>query len=360
MDHTWMHTALELARSTEGQTYPNPMVGAVVVKEGRIVGMGAHLRSGEAHAEVHALDMAGNKTEGATIYVTLEPCSHYGRTPPCAKQIIEAGIARVVVAATDPNPLVAGNGIQMMKDAGLEVVTGVKQEEAAYLNRKFFHFIESGRPYVTAKTASSLDGKTATATGESQWITGEEAREDVHKERRRCDGILVGIGTVLSDDPSLTARVPETGVTPTRVVLDSTLRMPENSRMLKDGAAPVYILTNEPADTEKTRRLEEAGAEVIPVASGVKNISAVLDVLGETKIVSLFVEGGAGVLGSFLEAEMIQEYLMYVAPMVIGGENAPGVYQGSGISTLQEARAFSLIKEETFGQDRKYTLQAGE
>ena len=221
MHEQWMRFALRLAETGRGQTSPNPMVGAVVVKEGNLLGFGAHLRAGTPHAEVHALNMAGPEAKGATLYVTLEPCNHYGRTPPCTERIIGEGIRRVVVAMEDPEPFVSGRGIERLRQAGIEVVTGVLEDEARRLNEAYVHHRLHGRPFVTLKTAATLDGKIATRTGDSRWVTGEEARRHVHRLRREHDAVLVAIGTVLADRPRLTVRLPEGGRNPLRVVLDS-------------------------------------------------------------------------------------------------------------------------------------------
>ncbi|WP_411829901.1 bifunctional diaminohydroxyphosphoribosylaminopyrimidine deaminase/5-amino-6-(5-phosphoribosylamino)uracil reductase RibD, partial [Paenibacillus ehimensis] len=232
-----MNLALQLAASAAGQTGINPVVGCVIVKDGRIVGMGAHLKRGEAHAEIHALNMAGNEAAGATAYVTLEPCSHFGKTPPCSDRLIREGVKRVVVAATDPNPLVAGSGIARLRASGIEVTEGVLEREANALNETFNTFIVTRRPFVTVKSASTLDGKIAARTGDSKWITGEASRAYVHTLRHRHQAIMVGIGTVLADDPSLTTRLPVPGLHPIRVVVDSTLRLPHEAKLVRDGAA---------------------------------------------------------------------------------------------------------------------------
>lgn len=235
-DQYYMDFAIDLAKRVSGQTSPNPVVGAVIVKHGEIVGFGAHLKAGEAHAEVQAIKMAGlEKTSGATVYVTLEPCSHFGKTPPCSNLLIESRVKRVVIASVDPNPLVAGEGIKKLQDAGIETVVGVCQEKALALNEVFFHYIKTNTPFVTLKTAASLDGKTATYSGESKWITGPDARLDVHHYRHKHDAILVGVETVIKDNPSLTTRLPSGGKNPIRVILDTSLRIPIHSNVLTDG-----------------------------------------------------------------------------------------------------------------------------
>lgn len=352
-DEQYMQLAIQLAKNTQGQTSPNPVVGAVVVKDQRIVGMGAHLKAGEAHAEVHALQMAGEEANGATIYVTLEPCSHYGKTPPCADLIIQKEIKRVVIACTDPNPKVAGTGIDKLQCAGIEVVTGILKEEAIELNQVFFHYIQTGTPFVTLKTAVSLDGKTATVTRESKWITGEQAREDVHMYRHRHEGILVGVETVIQDNPSLTARLPAGGRNPIRIVLDNSLRIPIDARIINDDAAPTWVVTAKHPPKEKVRQLHDLNITVIEMDTEQIEISALLKCLGERGLMSLFVEGGATVHGSFLTADAFQQALVYVAPTLLGGKNAPAAFLGEGISLLRDAPALTFQTVEQLGDDLK-------
>ncbi|MCE0450160.1 bifunctional diaminohydroxyphosphoribosylaminopyrimidine deaminase/5-amino-6-(5-phosphoribosylamino)uracil reductase RibD [Brevibacillus sp. AF8] len=337
-DSKYMDLALELARSARGQTSPNPMVGAVIVKDGTIVGMGAHLRAGEPHAEVHALRMAGEKAQGATVYVTLEPCSHYGKTPPCAEALIAADVRRVVVATLDPNPLVAGRGIEMLRAAGVEVAVGVREEEAKALNEVFFHYIQTRRPFVTVKTASTLDGKIASVTGHSQWITGAEARAEVHELRRQHDAILVGVGTILADDPLLTARKGEQcfGSQPVRVILDSQLRTPLDARVVQNTDAKTWIFTTDAAPREKQELLAARGVKVITMVGPIL-VEKVLDTLGELGITSLLVEGGQEVNGSFLQARAIQKVVSHIALKLIGGSGAPSPFGGQGFATMGEA-----------------------
>jgi diaminohydroxyphosphoribosylaminopyrimidine deaminase / 5-amino-6-(5-phosphoribosylamino)uracil reductase len=349
-DQDYMKRAIELARSATGQTSPNPNVGAVVVKNNQIIGMGAHLKAGEPHAEVHAIRMAGEKTKGATIYVTLEPCSHHGKTPPCADLIIASGIERVIVASTDSNPLVAGRGISKLREAGITVETGVLESEALELNEVFFHFIETGLPYVTLKSASSLDGKTATVTGESKWITGEEARQDVHRLRHQHDAILVGVNTVIADDPSLTTRLPGGGKNPVRIILDSTLRTPLNSRVVTDGEAPTWLITTSKAEKGKVAEMESLGVEVV-VLTETLSIPEILKSLAERGITSLFVEGGAEVHGSFLKAGAFQQLISYMAPKLIGGKNAPSVFGGEGLVHIADAVSLRIKDVSMIGDD---------
>ncbi|MBD1378677.1 bifunctional diaminohydroxyphosphoribosylaminopyrimidine deaminase/5-amino-6-(5-phosphoribosylamino)uracil reductase RibD [Metabacillus arenae] len=352
-DDQYMRMAVHLAEQASGQTSPNPMVGAVVVKDGQIVGMGAHLKAGEPHAEVHAIKMAGEKARNATIYVTLEPCSHYGRTPPCAELLINAGIKRCVVAAVDPNPLVAGNGIRIMEDSGIEVSLGVLEQEAKKLNKIFFHYVKTNRPFVTLKAASSLDGKTATKTGDSKWITGEEARIDVHHYREQHDAILVGVQTVLMDDPSLTCRLESPKKQPIRIILDSYLKTPENSKILNDQAAETWIFTTKAAGKEKSAKIREKGVRVIESDEETIRIPNILKFLGEQGISSVFVEGGSTVHSSFLAAKAFNEVVFYFAPKLIGGKDAPTIISGQGFQSMKEVPNLTIKSVSQIGEDIK-------
>lgn len=349
-DQEYMKLAIELARSAAGQTAPNPMVGAIVVNNNQIIGMGAHLKAGEPHAEVHAIRMAGEKAKDATIYVTLEPCSHHGKTPPCADLIIASGIKRVVVASTDSNPLVAGRGIIKLREAGIIVETGVLENEALELNEVFFHFIETGLPYVTLKSASTLDGKTATVKGESKWITGEAARQDVHRLRHQHDAILVGVNTVIQDNPSLTTRLPEGGKNPIRIVLDSTVRTSLNARVVTDGEAPTWLITTNKADKDKIAKMRALGVNMIVLSDSVE-IPDLLKALAERGITSLFVEGGAEVHGSFLKAGAFQQLISYFAPKLFGGKQAPSVFGGEGLVHIEDAVSLQIKDVTMIGED---------
>ncbi|MGC4378049.1 bifunctional diaminohydroxyphosphoribosylaminopyrimidine deaminase/5-amino-6-(5-phosphoribosylamino)uracil reductase RibD [Fictibacillus sp. Mic-4] len=352
-DETFMELALKLAESAKGQTSPNPLVGAIVVKDGQVVGMGAHLKAGEPHAEVHALTMAGDKAKGATIYVTLEPCSHFGKTPPCADLVIERGIKRAVIATTDPNPLVSGKGIQRLKEAGIQVDFGLMKDRADELNAVFYHFIKTKKPFVTLKTATSLDGKTATSTGESQWITSEAARLDVHRYRHEHDAILVGIGTVLKDNPSLTTRLPNGGKNPIRIILDTHLLTPIDSNMICDGKAPTWIVTGNEVKPEAKHPYEEKGITILSMNKKTIDISDVLKMLGKRGITSIFVEGGATVNGSFLQSGEVDQVITYVAPLLIGGQNAPTSFSGEGFRELEKALHLKIKSVEQIGPDIK-------
>lgn len=348
-----MREALKLAAHGRGRTSPNPMVGAVLVRDGRIVGAGWHRKAGTEHAEIHALRMAGELARGATLFVTLEPCSHTGRTGPCAKAVIEAGVKRVVAAMEDPNPVVSGRGFRMLREAGVEVSCGLMEQEARRLNEAFLTWVTEQRPFVTLKMAMTLDGKTATAGGESQWITGEEARLRGHVLRDENDAILVGIGTVLADRPSLTTRLPDgNGKNPMRVILDSHARTSVDLPMLRDGAAPVLIVATEAAPEENLERLRETGAEVFVSGAGpAVDLPLLLRTLGERKICSLLVEGGSTVHFSFLKAGLADKVCAFIAPMMVGGKNAAPAVGGEGFSRLADAARLTDIKTEMVGKD---------
>lgn len=350
MNHLdYMKTAISMARTTLGQTNPNPAVGAIIVNNGRIVGMGAHLRAGEEHAEVHALRMAGKEASGGTAYVTLEPCSHHGRTPPCADALIEAGIKSVFIASQDPNPLVAGGGVAKLREAGVTVEIGLEEEEALNLNKMFFYYITHKRPFVSLKSATTLDGKIATRNRDSKWITGEEARKDVHSIRHLHDAILVGIGTVISDNPSLTTRFGE-GLSPIRIVLDHHLRIPSDSILLTDDSAETWIVTTKSA-LNKNKRNFQKHVQLIEVTQDSISIDEVLDLLGERNITSLFVEGGSEVHGSFLESGCFQQVITYLAPKLIGGRDAPTSFGANGFSVMSDAVNLTIESVDQIGED---------
>ena len=359
IDEMYMRRALELAAKGRGTTTPNPMVGAVIVKDGQILGEGYHIRAGEGHAEVNAFrDAEGKDVTGATIYVTLEPCSHYGKTPPCADKIVEKKIGRVVVAALDPNPLVAGRGIEKIRKAGIEVVTGVLAEESIQLNEVFMKYIVTKRPFVLLKAAMSLDGKIATAGGESQWISCEISREEVHHLRHELTGIMAGIGTVLADDPMLNCRIPG-GKQPVRIIVDSHLRIPEDSRLVTSAKEyPLVVASTEACDIEKKSRLEAAGVNVLLVQAdqnGHVDLNALMDVLGEMKVDSILLEGGGRLAESALQAGIVDKVQFYIAPMLIGGTQAKTPVEGEGIELLSHAWKVSDWKAERIGDDIKIT-----
>jgi diaminohydroxyphosphoribosylaminopyrimidine deaminase/5-amino-6-(5-phosphoribosylamino)uracil reductase len=352
-DEFYMRLALQLAAGTAGQTGLNPAVGCVVVKDGRIVGTGAHLKRGEAHAEVHALDMAGAEAEGATVYVTLEPCSHHGKTPPCADRLIREKVARVVVAAVDPNPQVAGRGIARLREAGITVEQGLLAEEARRLNEAFEKRITTGMPFVTLKAACTLDGKLATKTGDSKWISNEAARERVHAMRHRHQAVMVGIGTVLADDPQLTARLPVPALQPARVVVDAGLRTPTDARLLDDaGEVPVLIFASEEASPEKEAALAAKGARVIRAGTGGKvDLPLMMRKLAELEIGSVLLEGGGRLNGAMLEAGLVDKVVLFLAPLVVGSREATPVFDFPGVERIAEAYRLERVEAEVIGDN---------
>lgn len=323
-DGEWMARALRLARRADFRTSPNPMVGCVVVADGEAVGEGFHERAGAAHAEVIALRGAGERARGATAYVTLEPCSHHGRTPPCTDALLAAGVSRVVVAILDPDPRVSGRGVRVLREGGVRVEIGAGAEEAAELNRAYLQHRMTGRPLVSAKFACSLDGRIATRTGESKWITGEDARRHAHRLRHEHDAVLVGVGTVLADDPLLSARFPEARQ-PLKVVLDRHRRTPATARV-RLGPAPLLLDSGD-------------------------DLPGLLRRLGERGVLSLLVEGGARVLGSFFDAGLVDRVYAYLNPSVIGGGAAPAAVAGLGAGTLDGRTRLDRVVTERLGDD---------
>lgn len=346
-DRQFMERALELAWQGRGYTSPNPLVGAVVVKDGQIVGEGFHPAVGKAHAEVYALDAAGPEAEGATLYVTLEPCSHHGRTPPCAGKVLSSGIRRVVVAVVDPNPLVAGRGIQALKDAGIEVEVGVLGKECAIANERFFKYIKTKRPFVAIKTGMSLDGKIATASGESQWITNDHSRGYVQILRATYDAIMVGVNTVVQDNPRLTCRLPG-GRQPLKIVIDSMARTPVNANLFTKQATNLLrpntlICVSPKAPEDRLRALREVGAEILVCPESGFSVDTHIDlarlmpVLGKREITSIMLEGGGTLNAAALDAGIVDKLYAFIAPKLIGGVGAPTMVEGSGVTMLEEA-----------------------
>lgn len=348
-DHACMARALRLAERGLNTTTPNPRVGCVLVKDGQIIGEGWHMRAGTAHAEVHALHMAGGAARGATAYVTLEPCAHHGRTPPCCDALIAAGIDRVVVASSDPNPLVAGQGIARMQAAGIEVSSGLLSKEADELNIGFMSRMRRGRPWVRVKCAASLDGKTALNNGVSQWITGPEARADGHRWRARACAILTGSGTVLADNPRLDVREHPCERQPLKVVVNSQLRTPPNARLLASGTTLIATCSD---DSEKIRALEAAGAEVMQLTAphGKVPLPALLELLGQRGINELHVEAGQGLNGALLADQLVDEWLLYLAPMLIGN-HAQGLLAMPELTSLQDAARLQIQDVRSIGND---------
>lgn len=350
-DHYYMQLALDLAASAKGKTNPNPLVGAVIVKDGAIVGTGLHRKAGEPHAEVHAFRMAGDHAKGATLYVTLEPCSHFGKTPPCANLVKESGIKRVIVAMQDPNPSVAGRGINLLREAGIEVEVGVLEEQALRLNERFIHNMLTARPFITSKFAMTLDGKIATYNGHSQWITGEEARANVHALRDEVDAILVGVGTVLKDNPALTTRLANrVGKNPIRIVLDRTLRTPVDAQITQTDVAHTIIVTAQ-GNEDKTAIYNGVEFIYVPVVNGQLDLHATLDALYVKGVTDILVEGGGMVNASFLRAELIDKFLVYVAPKVLGGAHSITPFTGEDVETIDAAMLLSFDHVEKIGED---------
>lgn len=353
MQQQYMQQALQIAAYAAGRTSPNPLVGAVIVKDGRVVGQGWHRKAGTEHAEIHALRQAGELAAGATIYVTLEPCSHYGRTGPCSKALIDAGIQRVVIAMLDPNPLVAGKGVAMLKAAGIEVKTGLLQAQAERLNEVFLKWIMTKMPFVVMKTAMTLDGKIATAAGNSKWISNEVSRRRVHELRDVYDGILVGIGTVLADDPALTTRLESpSGKNPLRIVVDSRARTPLTARVVTDGQAETLIAVTAAAEAAKVEALRQAGVEVLVVNDGQQvDLKQLFCLLGERGVCSIFVEGGARINYSLLKAGLVDKVYSFIAPKMVGGSSAPGPVGGDGVETLDQAFLLEDVETELLAGD---------
>ncbi len=349
-DEEWMKKVLRLAE--RGRTSPNPMVGAILVKTGRVVGQGYHVRAGEPHAERLALQQAGGKARRATLYINLEPCTHFGKTPPCAPEVIKAGISRAVIGMEDPNPLVKGKGIQSLKAAGIDVRVGVLEEECRRMNEAFCKYITQREPFVIVKAASTFDGRIATRKGTSRWITGEVSRRFVHRLRDRADGVLVGIGTVLRDDPMLTARI-RGGRDPYRIILDSRLRIPERARVLEGSRSRVIVITTTRGSREKAARLEKRGVRVFFVKSrhGRVDVKACLKRLGEAGIMALLVEGGSEVNGAFLDAGAIDKFYQFLAPKWIGDPKAFGIFGGTGIQDLPDAISLREVRVRKMGED---------
>ena len=340
VDERYMKKALELAVLGRGSTSPNPMVGAIVVKEGTIVGSGCHLKAGGPHAEVVALDAAGDRARGATLYVTLEPCCHTGRTPPCTGRIVAGGIKRVVVAMEDPNPLVGGKGLAQLQSMGIEVKTGVLRDEAMSLNEVFIKYVTSQRPFVTLKAAMTLDGKIATYTGASRWISTECSREYGHRLRHQNDGILVGIGTLLADDPSLTTRLPEGGRDPLRIIVDSRARTPISAKVVREKPENTLIVATHLAAREQIAALRCQGTEVVlfaPDPRGQVPLLEMMDYLAQRELTSLLAEGGSALSYSLLESALVDKVHFFIAPMILGGKMAPTAVGGVGKARVEQA-----------------------
>lgn len=353
-----MRRALRLAG--KGFAAPNPMVGCVLVRDGRIVGEGYHRFAGQPHAEAEALMAAGESAAGATAYVTLEPCSHWGRTPPCADALIAAQVARVVSAVDDPNPRVAGSGLRKLREAGIEVTSGVLEQEARMRNEAFFFFHHTGRPFVTLKSAATLDGKIATRAGDSKWVTGDAARRYAHRLRAQSGAVLVGIGTALADNPQLTARLnPMPPRQPLRIILDSHLRTPPDSsavRIARESpiGMPLMIVCTEAASAQREHALTSDGVEIVRLPScgeGRVNLDALMSALGARGVISVLVDGGGAVNAAFVTAGLAQKALFFVAPKIAGGRDAPTAVEGVGVELMSQAIPMKHIAVRRLGMD---------
>lgn len=352
MDEHYMQIALELAKKGCGWTNPNPMVGAVIVKDGQIISQGYHEKYGEYHAERNAILNCKESMEGATIYVTLEPCCHYGKTPPCTEAIIESGITKVVIGSCDPNPKVAGGGIRILQENNIEVVTGILEKECLELNHVFFHYIQSKLPYVVMKYAMTLDGKIATYTGESKWITGEAARTHVQYTRNHYAGIMVGIGTVLQDDPMLNCRIPN-GNNPVRIVCDSKLQIPIESKLVQSANEIETYIATASENMEKKKELESYGCKVLstPLKEGHIDLTYLIKILGQEGIDSILLEGGGTLNYSALEEGIVNRVQAYIAPKIFGGALAKSPVAGQGVAFPKDCVNLELIHQQQFEQD---------
>lgn len=352
LEEKYMELAIELAKKGKGWTNPNPMVGAVIVKDGQIIGQGYHERYGQLHAERNALASCTESPAGATMYVTLEPCCHYGKTPPCTEAIIENKIKKVIIGSTDPNDLVAGKGIEQLKEAGIEVVVGVLKKECDSLNRIFFQYIKEKKPFVAMKYAMTLDGKIATYSGKSKWITSEEARAHVHGLRHQYTGIMVGIDTVLKDDPMLDCRLPNCKH-PIRIVCDTNLRIPLDSQLVKTAKEKTTIIATASTNEEKIKQLEEARCKVfkIPTLDGHIHLENLLVKLGEEKIDCILLEGGGTLNYAALKSGIVNRVFCYIAPKIFGGAEAISPVEGVGVDHPDEAFLLENRKIITLGDD---------
>ncbi len=353
MDMRMMRRSISLARHGVGRTSPNPVVGCVIVKDGRIVGEGWHRKAGTAHAEVHALAQAGDLARGADVYVTLEPCSHYGRTPPCANALVDSMVSRVFVGMRDPNPLVSGRGIEKLRTAGIEVRCGILERECIRLNEPFIKHVTSGMPFVTLKSAMTLDGKTATSIGESKWITNELSRRYVHKLRAVVDAVMVGVGTVLADNPQLNCRLPRRAKDPLRIIVDSRLRTPPDSKVLSREMSGNTMIATIEKDPARFSWLEKLGVRVLVCAerSGRVDLMDMFKRLGSCGIQSVLLEGGRSLASAALHEGLIDKFLLFYAPKVLGGEDGFGLFSGKGIEKMDSAVTLKNIAVRRFGED---------
>ncbi len=355
IDENYMRRALELAEGGWGRTNPNPLVGAVIVRDGEIIAEGCHEKLGGAHAEVAAFRNAKREVGGGTLYVNLEPCSHYGRTPPCTEAIIKAGISKVVIAMEDPNPKVCGRGISALKNAGIETVVGVLEKEAKRLNEIFIKYVTQKKPFVIMKAAMTLDGKIASAAGDSRWISGESSRRQVHLIRDRVSAIMVGINTVLTDNPSLTTRLDsKSGKDPVRIIVDSRGKIPVDSRVINSGsAAGVILATTSAIGDEKEKILTDMGVRIFKLdgAQGHVDLARLMEELHRTEIDSVLLEGGGGLNAAALSSEAVDKVMVFIAPKVIGGRDAKTPVEGEGIQFMKDALELRDLSISRFDED---------
>lgn len=347
-----MRRALTLARRGSGKTAPNPAVGCVIVRDGAIVGEGWHRKAGTPHAEVHALRQVGDAARGADVYVTLEPCSHFGKTPPCADALVAAGVRQVFVGMVDPNPKVCGNGIERLKTAGIGVVTGILEGECRRINEPFIKHVATGLPFVILKSAMTMDGKTATASGDSRWITNEKSRNYVHKLRASVDAVMVGVGTALADDPQLTARIPQ-GRDPLRVVVDSSLKISPDARMFHQESSAATLVATLSDNAERMARLKSLGAEVLRCheRDGRVDLHDLLERLGARGVQSVLLEGGSALAGEALRAGLIDKFILFYAPKLLGGSDGFGLFAGPSEERMADCFRLRTEAVRRFGDD---------
>ncbi len=354
-DSRFMREALREARKGLGRTSPNPAVGAVVVKNGQIIARGYHKKAGLPHAEVEALKKLGGNAPGCTIYITLEPCNHHGRTPPCSEAVLKSGISRVVVGMKDPNPDVLGGGCEFLKKNGIEVKTGVLETECRYLNEAFLKYVLTRRPFVIAKSAITLDGWTGTATGHSKWITNEKSRQFAHRLRDQVDAVMVGVGTVLADDPQLTTRIKHgRGRDPLRIVLDTHLKTPVDAKIVNhDSSASTLIVVGADVLPEALERYSNKG--VLPLAcptrDGRIDLPALMDILSKKSVTSLLVEGGSSVMGALLRERLVDKYYIFEAPKILGGDDGIPMVAGKGPKKMDQSLILKNVQVKRFGED---------
>jgi diaminohydroxyphosphoribosylaminopyrimidine deaminase/5-amino-6-(5-phosphoribosylamino)uracil reductase len=355
LDENYMRLALNLALKAEGKTSPNPLVGAVVIKSGKVVARGFHKRAGLPHAEIVALRQAGRRSIGADLYVNLEPCCHHGRTPPCIDAIIEARIKRVVIGVRDPNHLINGKGVRLLRKNGIDVVTGILKKECEALNESFLKYIKTGRPFLILKSALTLDGKIATRTGNSKWITGSKARDYAHQLRSRVDAVLVGAGTVFSDNPRLTSRLEKNSTrNPIRIIVAGKKTVPISAKVFNNSHKErvIYAVTNDFSSSRKIR-LEKMGVEVLLIKQkrGRVNLSLLMDKLGKMKITSIMIEGGSEISGSIFKEKLCDKVIYFIAPKIIGGRKSPSPVGGEGVKHLKDFMEIKNMSVDKLGDD---------